>query len=101
MRRLLTGYAVTFNRRHRRCGRLFQNRYQSILCREDSCLRELARGKFKQTVKARSLLCYWGTRELGMATVALAGRLHLAQPSESQSALRRRKIALAEGLQLL
>jgi len=27
MRRLLTGYAVTFNRRHRRHGRLFQNRY--------------------------------------------------------------------------
>ena len=27
MRRLLTGYAVTFNRRHRRHGQLFQNRY--------------------------------------------------------------------------
>jgi REP element-mobilizing transposase RayT len=26
MRRLLTGYAVTFNRRHRRIGHLFQNR---------------------------------------------------------------------------
>jgi putative transposase len=32
MRRLLTGYAVTFNRRHHRYGRLFQNRYKSILC---------------------------------------------------------------------
>ena len=31
MRRLLTGYAVTYNRRHRRHGHLFQNRYQSIL----------------------------------------------------------------------
>jgi hypothetical protein len=28
MRRLLTGYAVTFNRRHHRYGRLFQNRYK-------------------------------------------------------------------------
>ena len=27
MRRLLTGYAVTSNRQHRRYGRLFQNRY--------------------------------------------------------------------------
>ena len=27
MRRLLTGYAVSFNRRHRRHGQLFQNRY--------------------------------------------------------------------------
>ena len=26
MRRLLTGYAVTFNRRHKRHGQLFQNR---------------------------------------------------------------------------
>ena len=26
MRRLLTGYAVSFNRRHRRHGQLFQNR---------------------------------------------------------------------------
>jgi putative transposase len=32
MRRLLTGYAVCFNRRHRRHGHLFQNRYKSILC---------------------------------------------------------------------
>ena len=29
MRRLLTGYAVNFNRRHRRHGHLFQNRYPS------------------------------------------------------------------------
>jgi putative transposase len=32
MRRLLTGYAVSFNRRHRRYGHLFQNRYKSFLC---------------------------------------------------------------------
>ncbi len=43
MRRLLTGYAVTFNRRHRRCGRLFQNRYKSILCQENTYLLELVR----------------------------------------------------------
>jgi len=30
MRRLLTGYAVSYNRRHRRHGHLFQNRYKSI-----------------------------------------------------------------------
>jgi REP element-mobilizing transposase RayT len=28
MRRLLTGYAIYFNRRHRRWGHLFQNRYK-------------------------------------------------------------------------
>ena len=31
MRRLLTGYAISHNKRHRRHGYLFQNRYKSIL----------------------------------------------------------------------
>jgi len=43
MRRLLTGYALTYNRRHRRFGHLFQNRYKSILCQQDPYLLELVR----------------------------------------------------------
>jgi hypothetical protein len=43
MKRLLTGYAVIFNRRHRRCRHLFQKRYKSILCQEDAYLLELVR----------------------------------------------------------
>jgi putative transposase len=43
MRRLLTGYAVSFNRRHKRHGQLFQNRYKSIVCQEDTYLKELVR----------------------------------------------------------
>lgn len=43
MRRLLTGHAVQFNRRHRRHGHLFQNRYKSILCEEEPYLLELVR----------------------------------------------------------
>jgi REP element-mobilizing transposase RayT len=43
MRCLLTGYAVTYNRHHLRHGHLFQNRYQSIVCDEDSYFRELVR----------------------------------------------------------
>jgi putative transposase len=43
MRRLLTGYAVWFNRRHQRSGHLFQNRYKSIVCEEDRYLLELVR----------------------------------------------------------
>ncbi len=38
MRRLLTGHAVRYNRRHQRHGHLFQNRYRSILCQEDCYL---------------------------------------------------------------
>jgi REP element-mobilizing transposase RayT len=40
MRRLLTGYAVAFNRRHRRRGHLFQNCYRSVLVEEDPYLLE-------------------------------------------------------------
>jgi REP element-mobilizing transposase RayT len=43
MRRLLTGYAVSYNRRHRRWGHLFQNRYKSIVCDEDAYFTELVR----------------------------------------------------------
>ena len=43
MRRLLTGYAVSFNLKYRRHGHLFQNRYKSILCQEDAYLKELVR----------------------------------------------------------
>jgi putative transposase len=43
MRRLMTGYAVTFNRRYKRSGHLFQNRYRSIVCEEDPYLLELIR----------------------------------------------------------
>ena len=43
MRRLLTGYAVSFNRRHRRHGQLFQNRCKSIICQEDVYFKELVR----------------------------------------------------------
>jgi len=37
----LTGYTVRFNRRHRRHGHLFQNRYKSILCEENAYLTQL------------------------------------------------------------
>ncbi len=43
LKRLLTGYVVNFNRRHRRYGHLFQNRYKSIICEEDPYLLELTR----------------------------------------------------------
>ena len=43
MRRLLTGYVVSFNRRHNRRGQLFQNRYKPIVCQESAYLKELVR----------------------------------------------------------
>ncbi|MCZ2416363.1 MAG: hypothetical protein LC132_02260 [Burkholderiales bacterium] len=43
MRKLLLGYAVSFNRRYRIAGQLFQNRYKSIICREDVYFVQLVR----------------------------------------------------------
>jgi REP element-mobilizing transposase RayT len=60
----------------------------------------LARGKYPQTVKARSLLCYWAARELRMTTVELSEKLKLSQPAISQSVKRGHKIAQGLGLSL-
>ncbi len=43
MRRLLSGYAVSLNQRYKHHGQLFQNRYKSIICQEDTYLKELVR----------------------------------------------------------
>ena len=43
MRRLLSGYALTYNLRHKRHGHLFQNRYKSIICEEETYFLELVR----------------------------------------------------------
>ena len=43
MNRLLTGYAVFYNRRHGRHGHLFQNRFKSIVVEEDAYFQEIVR----------------------------------------------------------
>lgn len=43
MRKLLTWYAQYYNHRHHRTGHLFENRYKSILCEEDTYLLALVR----------------------------------------------------------
>jgi hypothetical protein len=53
MRRFLTGYALAYNRRHRRHGQLFQNRYKSILCQEELYLLELVRYIHLNPLRAR------------------------------------------------
>ncbi len=52
MQRLLTGYAIYFNRIHKRSGQLFQNRYKSILCQEDTYLTELVRYIHSNPIRA-------------------------------------------------
>ncbi len=53
MRKILTGYAVNFNKRHSRYGHLFQNRYKSIVCQEEAYLRELVRYIHLNLLRAR------------------------------------------------
>ena len=115
MRKRLTGYAVSFNRRHRRHGQLFQNRNKSILCQEafERLIKRMAKlfeispkellpgGKHTKTVKARSVVCYWGNRELGMSTIELTKKMNISQPTASQSVVRGQKIARAEKLAFL
>ena len=115
MRRLLTGYAVSFNCRHRRHGQLFQNRYKTILCQEaferlikrvaklfDISTKELlSGGRHTKTVEAQSVVCYWGNRELGMSTIELSKKLNISQPTASQSVVRGQKIAHTEKLAFL
>jgi REP element-mobilizing transposase RayT len=53
MRRLLTGYATGYNKRHRRAGHLFQNRYTSVVCEEDAYFMELIRYIHLNPLRAR------------------------------------------------
>ncbi|MBN2124768.1 MAG: transposase [Deltaproteobacteria bacterium] len=53
MRRLLTGYALWFNRKHGRNGHVFQNRFKSILCQEDAYLLELVRYIHLNPIRAK------------------------------------------------
>lgn len=52
MHRLLTGYAVNFNHRHKRSGHLFQNRYCSILCQAEEYFQQLVRYIHRNPLRA-------------------------------------------------
>ena len=65
------------------CHRIyFQNRYKSIVCREDIYLIEpgevFSKGRQEKKVKARSLLCYWSSKELGISHTSPARRLEMS-----------------------
>jgi hypothetical protein len=64
--------------------------------------KELVRGgKQRQAVKARSVLCYWGARELGLSAVEISKKLNIASSTASESVARGRQIAVEQGLKLL
>jgi hypothetical protein len=61
----------------------------------------LTGGKQRRTVQARSVLCYWGTRELGMSAVGISKKLNIAPSTASESVSRGRQIVEDQGLKLL
>jgi chromosomal replication initiation ATPase DnaA len=54
----------------------------------------LQTGKQPLRVKARSLVCYWAVKELGMAGTEIAKILGLTQPAVSKAVQRGEKLAL-------
>ena len=78
MRKMLTGYVVNFNGRHRRRGHLFQNRYKSIVCQEDLYLKELVRYIHLNLLRGRlveDLDRLNGNPRSGHSALALAGEV--------------------------
>jgi putative transposase len=53
----------------------------------------LAPGKQPYRVRARSLLCYWAVRGLGMSSTVLADKLGMTQPGVSRAVQRGEKLA--------
>ena len=51
--------------------------------------------------QAQSVLCYWGTRELGMSAVSISKRLNIASSTASESVMRGRQIVEEHGWKLL
>ena len=62
--------------------------------------RMLRKGRYPDAVAARSLLCFWAHRELGISTVDLAGRFGLTQPAVSQAVARGERVAGERGLKI-
>jgi len=69
MRRLLSGYAISYNRRHRRHGHLFQNRYKSIVCEFKSIAGKVG----GQSIKVGPVQVLWSFGVDGQDKKGLAG----------------------------
>lgn len=52
----------------------------------------VAGGKQRRAVKARSVLCYWGARELGLSAVEISKKLNITSSTASESVARGRQI---------
>ena len=60
-----------------------------------------SKGKYSKLVEARSLLCYWAIRELGVTATKLAKKLEILQPAVSIWVKRGEAIAKAKRVKSL
>jgi len=59
------------------------------------------KGKYQRVVDARSLLCYFAVRELGLSMASLSRKLEISVPSVSDSVKRGQKLSEEKGYNLL
>jgi putative transposase len=58
-------------------------------------------GRYRRLVIARSLLCFWAVRELGISMTSLAGKLNISTAAVSKAVKRGAEIADEEGYKLV
>jgi chromosomal replication initiation ATPase DnaA len=58
-------------------------------------------GKHREAIKARSLMCYWASIQLGIPMTELAKKLGISQPAVSLAIKRGEKMARENGYELL
>ncbi|MDP2643489.1 MAG: hypothetical protein Q8P24_00975 [Desulfobacterales bacterium] len=59
-----------------------------------------AAGRYREIVQARSLLCYWAVRELGVTMISLSRRLDLTVTAISKAVIRGERLAKANNYSL-
>ena len=112
MGRLLTGHAVRFNRRHRRAGHLFQNRFKSIVVEQEPYfpvleLLGVASGRFtvdhreisstshrRAAVTARAWVSHTAIRHYGLTVTEVARELGVSRQSVVRGLERAQHLAL-------
>ena len=76
-----------------------ENRVMEIFDIEKDVIYSKGRGKIQ--VAARSLLCFWAVRELGLTATALAKRIGITQPAVSYAVSRGERLAKERNYELV
>jgi len=78
LQRFLSRYVISYEKVEKRVMEIFGVERDVIY----------SKGRRRIQVAARSLLCYWALRELGLTATELAKRLGMTQPAVSYAVIR-------------